>query len=151
MNKALRNYWLDMALFVLLGVNAASLGGAGSGGTAGQPNPAWHVHVISGLLLALACVIHTGLHWGWFRAVVTGKASGRIKLVMNSMVVVMMVAAGASGHMATHSLVTRRFHDLTGAIALLGLFIHVVKHLRWMAAMTKKLVIGRQNGASPTA
>jgi hypothetical protein len=106
MNKVLRNYWLDIALFVVLAVNAASLGGAQSGGLSGQPNVAWHVHVISGILLAVVCIAHIGLHWQWFRAFVTGKARGRINLAMKSMVVVMMILAGASGQMATHSLVT---------------------------------------------
>jgi hypothetical protein len=152
MNKVLRNYWLDIALFVVLAVNAASLGGAQSGGLSGQPNVAWHVHVVSGILLALACAVHIGLHWKWFQAVFTGKARGRINLAMKGMVVVMMILAGASGQMATHSLATRRFHDLTGVLALLGLFIHAVRHLRWMAVATRKLIASsRQENAGISA
>ena len=152
MNKVLRNYWLDIALFVLLGVNAASLGGAQSGTLPGQPNVAWHAHVISGILLALACVVHIGLHGQWFQAVFTGKAGGRIKLGMNSMVMSMTVLAGVSGHAAITSASASRFHELTGAIALLGLFIHAVKHLRWLAAATRKLIASiRQENAGTSA
>ena len=147
MNKALRNFWLDVSLLVLLGVNLATFGGARSGSSVADLNLAGHLHIITGILLMLGCLVHIGLHWRWFQAVLTGKAKGRIKLFMNSMVVVFLLLAGLSGHAAASSLRASRFHSLTGSLALLGLFIHSVKHSRWMANVVKRLIANRQENA----
>lgn len=151
MTKTLRNFWLDIALFALLGVNLATLGEAQAATSAADLSLGGHVHVFSGIFLTLICLVHIGLHWQWFRAVLTGKAQGGIKLFMNSMVTVFMLLAGASGHAALTSTAASRFHGLTGSLALVGLFIHSVKHLRWMASVTKKIIPGRRGNISPTA
>jgi hypothetical protein len=80
----------------------------------------------------------------------TGKVKGKIKLVMNSMVILLILLAGVSGPLAHASSQASRFHSAIGSIAILGLFIHAVKHLRWMASVTKKLIPGRQENASPS-
>jgi len=149
MNKVFRNFWLDVALFALLGVNLAAFGGVRSGSSAADLNLTGHLHIFTGILLLIGCLVHIGLHWRWFQAVLTGKAKGRIKLFMNSMVVVFLLLAGLSGHAAASSMRASRFHSLTGSLALLGLFIHSVKHSRWMANVVKRLIAGRQENANP--
>jgi len=138
MNKTLRNFWLDVALCLLLGLDVAAISVTRpeiAGGHTGL-----HAHVIISIFLTLGCLVHTGLHWQWFRAVLTGKAKGKIKLVMISMVAVMMLLAGLSGHAALTSAAASNFHSFTGSMALIGLFIHGVKHTRWMASMAKRLI-----------
>jgi hypothetical protein len=151
MNKTLCNYRLDMALFVLLVVNAAALGATRRTASAADLSLGGHVHAISGALLALACLVHIRLHWDWLRAVLAGRVRGRIKLFMNGMVTLALLLAGLSGQAALHSAAGDRFHALAGAIALLGLTVHAVKHLRWMASAAKNLVMAGWKAASPTA
>jgi hypothetical protein len=68
------------------------------------------------------------------------------------MVVIMMLLAGLSGHEALTSIATRNFHSFTGSIALIGLSIHGIKHMRWMAGMAKRLIVGgEQKNIIPSA
>jgi hypothetical protein len=69
-------------------------------------------------------------------------SSRKVKLGMNSMVTIMLVLAGISGLAAQASGALGRFHGAVGSIALLGLFIHSVKHLSWMFSTSKKLFTG---------
>jgi len=140
MNKTLRNFWLDVTLFLLLGLDIAAIGITRTE-TAGE-HAGLHAHVIISILLTLGCLTHIVMHWQWFRAVLTGKTKAKIKLSMNSMVVIMMLLAVLSGHAATICSAAAGFHSLTGSIALIGLFIHGVKHSRWMAMTAKKLITG---------
>jgi hypothetical protein len=141
MNRISRNYLLDMALFLLLGINVISLTGTRAESSPGT-SPA---HIISSVLLTLGCLAHIIWHWEWFRAVLTGRIRGKIKLGMNSMVTVMILLAGISGFAAQTSSAMDRFHDAVGSVALLGLIIHSVKHLYWMIATTKRLVNGKES------
>ncbi len=149
MNKTLQNYWLDMALFLTLGLDVFAAIGLPDGQTLGhQLSLAWHIHAISSVLLAVGCLVHILLHLRWFQAVLAGKAKGRIKLVMNSMVTIMLLLAGISGHAAIDSAAASRFHSLTGSFALIGLSIHAIKHTPWMAAVTRRLVSGSRVGST---
>lgn len=141
MNRTIRNYLLDMALFVLLGINIVSLTGTRAGSSSGDSS----AHIISSVLLTLGCLTHIIWHWGWFRAVLTGRIKGKIRLGMNSMVTVMILLASFSGFAAQASSVMDRFHDAVGSVALLGLVIHSVKHLYWMIATTRSLVSGKKS------
>ena len=138
MSKTIRNYCLDVALFLLLGVNVASLVLTHNDPSAGI-SPA---HIASGALLVLLSLVHICMHWRWFRAVLSGKAKGKIKVMMDSLVTILLLLAGLSGPLAAHSTAASQLHNLSGSLALLGLLIHSVKHLSWMAAMTRKLFAG---------
>lgn len=140
MNKTLRNFWLDVFLFLLLGFNISAVMTMPPQLYGVHAGLAWHIHAVTGILMTLGCLIHIGLHWQWFRAVITGKARGRIKLVMNSIVTLMVLLAGLSGHAALVSPAASHFHSLTGSLALIGLFIHGIKHMRWMALTGKRLI-----------
>ncbi len=139
MNKTLRNFWIDIILFVLLVLDIASITLTPRSPTGIHPGFGWHVHIIISILLTVACLVHVTLHWRWFLAVLSGKAKGRVKLIMNSLVVIAMALANLSGHEALTSDAARRLHSLTGAFALIGLFIHTVKHTRWMVLTAKRL------------
>lgn len=139
MNKMLRNFWLDLALYLLLGVNIALVNLTPQPTTNLHPGLGWHVHAVLGIAMTVGCLVHVLWHRGWFYAVLTGKAKGKIKLGMIIMVTVMMVLASLSGHRAMISHVTSSVHSFTGSMALIGLFIHGVKRIRWMALTSNRL------------
>lgn len=149
MNKTLRNFWLNIALYLLLGVNIALVNLTPQASAAAHPGIGWHIHALLGLLLTVGSLIHIIWHWPWIHAVLTGKAKGRIKLGMTTIVAVMMLLASLSGHEAMIS--ASGFHSFTGSMALIGLFIHGVKHIRWMAMVAKRFITGGQKSAVQSA
>ena len=140
MNKTLRNFWLDVALYLLLVVNIALVNLTPPRIAGMHPGLGWHIHAVLGIATTAGCLVHIAWHWQWFRAVLTGKAKGRIKLGMISMVTVMMILAVLSGHEAMTSPATNSFHSFAGSMALIGLFIHSVKHIRWVALTSNRLI-----------
>ncbi len=142
MTKALRNFWLDLALALLLILNIVLLVLPLPIRTRTHISFVGHIHAISGTLMLLLCLIHIGLHWQWFQAVLAGKVNGRIKLVMNSLVAVLMIVAVLSGRAAVAFVFAGRPHGLIGYFVMLGLVVHAVKHTRWMASMIKRLIAG---------
>lgn len=142
MNKVLRDFFLDMGLFLLLGLDIAAVLSMPRGGSGLQATVGWHIHALVGMLLTLGCLIHIGLHARWFPAAARGKARLKIKLGMNSMVAVMLLLAALSGHAALTAASAAGLHRVTGSIALLGLVVHAVKHARWMVLVSKRFVSG---------
>lgn len=142
MNKTLHNFWIDIILFLLLGMDIALVSFTRQTPAGVHPGFGWHVHAAISIFLSLVCVVHMALHWRWFQSVLTGKAKGRMKLIMNSLVVMAMVIANLSGHTMLTAHVASQLHSLTGTFALIGLSIHGIKHMRWMAMTTKRLIVG---------
>jgi hypothetical protein len=149
MNKMTRNFILDIGLLMLLVVNLSTLGGGGSRSSFGVELKS-HLHIISGTGLILVSLVHIALHIPWFRAVVTGKAKGQIKLVMYCMVTSFFLLAFISGLFADTSIAAGRFHRLTGSLVVVGLAHHILKHARWMVFAGKKIIAGRQDNAGTT-
>jgi len=140
MNKTLRNFWLDAALFLLLGLDIAALRITRLEAAGEHLGFGLHAHVIISILLTLGCLVHIGYHWQWFKAVLAGKAKGKIKLIMISTVTIMMLLAGLSGHAALTSTAASNFHSFIGSMTLIGLFIHGVKHMHWMISVARRLL-----------
>lgn len=138
MTKWIRNFLMDAALFLLLGANLMALRGR----QAGLPEGTSTGHIIASLALAAACLVHIVWHWGWFQAVLAGKARGKIKLGMYTMVAGMACLAVASGVFALGAGGTGGFHNAVGFVAMLGMVIHSVKHLPWVVAATRRLAGG---------
>jgi hypothetical protein len=151
MNRTLRNFLLDIALYLLLGVNIALVNLTPRATAETHPGVGWHIHALLGILLTVGCLVHVVWHWRWFQAVLTGKAKGKIKLGMITMVTVVMSLACLSGHEAMTSLAGSSFHSFTGSMALIGLLIHGVKHIRWMAMASKRLITSGQKNAVQSA
>lgn len=146
MNGTFRNFWLDIFLFLLLGADIALVGLPHRTSAAGiQPGSDWHLHAVISILLTLGCLLHILLHWRWFLAVLTGKAKGRMKLIMNSMVAIMLLLAGLSGPTAHLSAAAGNFHDVTGILALLGMSVHGIKHIGWMILTARRLTGGQHH------
>jgi hypothetical protein len=148
MNKTIRNYLLDIALFLLLGIDIAALMGM----RARSSSVTTTVHIIASILLAVGCLIHIVWHWMWFRAALAGKARGKIKFGMLSMVTVMVLLAGISGFAAQASAASSGgLHNAVGPVALLGLLIHSIKRLPWMFSTTRRLITGngQQKASEP--
>jgi hypothetical protein len=141
MNKTIRNFWIDIILFLLLGVDIALVAFTGRESAGTHPGFGWHLHTVISVLLTFGSLLHIALHWQWFQAVLSGKAKGRMKLIMNSLVVIAMLLAGLSGHEVLASNTAGRLHSLTGYFALIGMSVHAIKHTRWMAVMTKRLIV----------
>jgi len=136
--KTLRSFWLNAALFLLLGMDIAMVKITGSETTG--VHTGLHIHVFVNGLLVIGCLIHIGMHWRWYKAVLSGKAKGKTKLIMTGFVTIMMLLAGLSGHAALSSTAASSFHSFTGSMALIGLSIHGIKHLRWMVLTGKRLM-----------
>ncbi len=150
MNKTFRNFWIDIFLFLLLGLDIASITLARQTPVGIHPGFGWHAHAFISILLTSICLIHVVLHWRWFLAVLSGQAKGRMKLIMNSLVVVTMLVANVSGHAMLETNAASQLHSLTGTFALIGLFVHAIKHARWMRVMAKRFVGGtRENAIHP--
>jgi hypothetical protein len=148
MTKVLRNFWLDSVLAALLALNIVLLVLPGPFRARTHLSFVGHLHAILGTLLAISCLIHIGLHWRWFRAVLTGRAKGRVKFVMNSLVAVLMIAAVLSGRVAiVASALASGLHRFVGYFVLLGLLVHTVKHARWLLSVAKRLAIGPEQGS----
>jgi hypothetical protein len=140
MNKTLRNFWLNIILYLLVGANIALVTLSPEVLEGSHPGTGWHLHALLGILMTVGCLVHIVWHWRWFQAVLTGKARGRVRLVMISMITVMLLLAGLSGHEAMTSASASGFHSFTGSMGLIGLFIHGVKRIRWMAMTAKRLI-----------
>jgi hypothetical protein len=136
--KTVRNFWLDVALFLLLGLDIAMVRATGSETTG--IHTGLHIHVLINVLLGIGCLMHITMHWGWYQAVLSGKAKGKTKLIMTSFVMIMMLLAGLSGNVALSSTAASNFHSFTGSMALIGLSIHGIKHIRWMVLTGKRLI-----------
>ena len=139
MNRTLRNFWLDVFLFVLLGMDIALVSLTPRTPAEVHPGLGWHLHALISILLTLGCLMHIVMHWQWFQAVLSGKAKGRMKLIMNGIVVIMMLVANLSGHEVLTSSALRGLHNVTGVIALLGMSVHAIRHTGWMAATARRL------------
>lgn len=144
MNKMLRNFWLDVLLFLLLGLDLALVGLTPRQSMGLHPSLGWHIHILISILLGLGCLVHVIWHRTWFQAVLAGKAKGKVKLVMNSLVILMILLASLSGHEAVASYAANRLHGLTGYLGLIGMVVHGLRHTPWMAMVTKRLVTGGQ-------
>ncbi|MBN2115786.1 MAG: hypothetical protein JW730_04405 [Anaerolineales bacterium] len=152
MNKTSRNFWIDITLFLLLGIDIALVGFPRREAAGIHPGFAWHAHAIISILLTLGCLVHAASHWRWFQAVLTGKAKGRMKLIMNGAVVITMLLANVSGHTVLESGAASRLHSLTGYFALIGLVVHAVKRIHWMAGTAKRFITaGGQENTVPSA
>jgi hypothetical protein len=134
MNRTLRNFRLDIFLYLLLGMNIALIGL----NRRGHLDFGWHIHGAIGTLLTLGCLIHIALHWRCFQAVLAGKAKGKGKLMMQGLITLMMLLASVSGHEAGG------FHSVTGTLALIGLSVHGIRNSRWMVLMAKRLSGGQR-------
>ncbi len=145
MNNVVRNYLLDAALFLLLGLDLVAVLSMPRGAVGHRMSASWHAHALVGIALAVGCFVHILLHRRWFPAAVTsGKGRLVIKLVMDSIVASMLLLAVLSGHAAMTSASAAGLHRVTGWIALLGLVVHTVKHARWMALITKRFISAPQ-------
>ena len=147
MNQLRRNFALDGGLVVLLVVNLFTHEGGGAGSSFGAELMG-HLHIVTGIGLMLASLVHIVLHLPWFRAVVTGKVNGRIKLFMYSMVTAFFILAFFTGLAADASTAAFRLHGLAGSLVVVGLTIHIIKHARWMVFAGKKLITRRREDTS---
>jgi hypothetical protein len=134
MNRTIRNFRLDLFLYVLLGMNIILI----NLNRRGHFGFGWHIHGAIGTLLTLGCLIHIALHWRCFHAVLTGKAKGKGKFMMHSLITLMLVLASISGHEAGG------FHHVAGTIALIGLSAHGIRNSRWMILTAKRLSGGQR-------
>jgi uncharacterized membrane-anchored protein len=135
MNVLKRNFWLDLGLYVLVGLNLATTLTSGS-------HAADAVHLITGILLTVGIGTHMYFHRAWFSGIFTPKNTGRMRIrcLMISMVATFFILAGITGSLSAHipSGQLSSFHMWVGWMALLGLCVHAIKHVRWMPSAANK-------------
>jgi hypothetical protein len=147
MNKAKRNFWLDIVLFLLLLVNFFSLAGAGqSGDMSLETVYLWdNIHTLSGVLLLLGVALHIAWHRKWFWAVLTGKTKGAPKFIANSLTFGLVLFSGMVGFAAGRSGGSAaELHRLTGMLASLSMFVHAALHWRWMLTCARRYLRGAE-------
>ena len=142
MNKIIRNYILNIFLFLLLGIDIALVAFLERQPAGAHPSLGWHVHIFISILLTFGCLLHIGLHWRWYYAVLTGKAKGRMKLITGSLVIILVLLADLSGHTVLTFGPTNRLHSMSGYFALIGMSVHAISRIPWMASVTRRLVHG---------
>jgi hypothetical protein len=148
MNKAKRNFWLDIMLLAFFIVTVVSLLGHHSvGGII--------VHFIAGALMILGSLVHGVWHWDWIKANIlrSSRASGqavRANRRIDLLLLVSFTLCGVSGLLGqvmalipiTHSFLLREglshLHSLSGALMLLLTVPHVRHHAKWLACMARK-------------
>lgn len=148
MNKAKRNFWLDIFLLALFILTIVSL--AGHHSTAGIM-----VHALAGALLSLGSLVHIFWHWGWIKTFILryprniGKAhhaNRRIDLPL----FILFALCGGSGLAAglmeltsvTHLILFREgwshLHGLSGLLMFVLVLLHLGHHVKWLVRMTRK-------------
>jgi hypothetical protein len=150
MNKAKRNFWLDIMLLAFFIVTVASLLGHHSAGGI-------MVHSIAGALMTLGLLVHGVWHWDWIKTNIlstprapgqTVRANRRIDLLLMVLFALCAVSGLLGQVMALtpvtqpHSFLLREglshLHSLSGALMLLLTVPHVRHHAKWLACMARK-------------
>jgi hypothetical protein len=122
----------SILLFVLFAITLMCLVGMIGETGALHPGAGVHFHAFAGFAMTVATFFHMRHHRQWFRAAIMDKRKGRalMRLTMNTLVFILLIAACLSG---PNAMVTRGispFHAVVGSGAALGLFIHCGKRIR---------------------
>ncbi len=151
MNNVRRNFWIDVMLVSTLALTTISLNGPRPEASQEPLAIKTCVHALSAVLMTAGCLFHIVLHRQWLKGVLTGKTKGRmrIKVIMSSAVSVFALLACTSGYVEISSPQISVFHHVTGMFALLGLFVHTIRHLPWMVRQAKRPALGSQMAAEP--
>jgi hypothetical protein len=155
MNKAKKNFWLDVILLLLFTTTVGSLLGHHTAGGI-------MVHSIAGALMILGSLVHVAWHWDRIKANIlstsrtpgraqppsgkTVRANRRIDLLLMALFVLCGVSGLLGQVMAlipiTHSFLLREglshLHSLSGTLMLLLTVPHVRHHAKWLACMARK-------------
>ena len=144
MKKGTQNVWVDLGLFMLLGVTilAAMI----------EIFIPWFVHVFLGLLLSAGALIHVALHWEWvkhaFERFGTLPAPVRTNFLLNLALFLAYSAAGAMGLIARSFIFMGPLRHFLGFFHVLLVFgvlilqtIHLARHWKWVT-MTAKRALG---------
>jgi hypothetical protein len=149
MKTMTRNFWIDLVLLLLFCLTTVFLFGGGPKTTTEYRNVVRHVHAFFGIMLILVSFVHIWCHRRWIGAAATGKLHGkRVKVFMYCLAAVLMVLAFFTGHVAMGFENGTGSHRVVGYAVLIGLSVHVLKHLRWMAMTARRLVTPRTRPAS---
>lgn len=142
MKTTTRNFWTDLVLLVFYCLTIALLFTGGSNPTAAERAAMQHAHAFSGIVLILSSFVHIWQHRQWIGAAATGRLHGkRVKLLMYCLAAVLMVLAFFTGDAGMRLEHVPGWHSAVGYILLAGLFVHIVKHVRWMVTTAKRLVV----------
>lgn len=139
MNRTVRNFWLDVCLFLLLGLDIVLVILSPRTPPGRHPGFGWHAHAFISALLTFGCLTHIVMHWSWFQAVLAGKTKSRAALIKNGIVTLMLLIAFLSGRAVLASSAAGGLHNVTGFIAMIGMSMHGIRHARWMIVTAKRL------------
>jgi hypothetical protein len=144
MNKKQSKARMNVFLFVLLALTVICLGDMIFTANAPQPGMGVHFHALCGFIMTGASFFHILHHHKWIMAAMKGKLKGRalIALLMNTMVFVLMILACTSGHEAMEAPGISIFHAVVGSFAILGLFIHSIRHIRRVVKTPTRKITG---------
>ena len=173
MNRNLKNFWLDVVLFVAFVVvivssfaldsDAADLGRWGLG------RSFWlTVHAIAGLAMLVGSGLHLGWHWDWVKAALkpgggTRSRSMRRNRMIDVLLFISLIAVSFTGlilwpmaarvagdHLSAVTLrIARPYHGLASLHALSAIVItilaaaHLAFHWKWIASTVRRCMATR--------
>lgn len=142
MKTTTRNFWTDLLLLAFYTLTVAPLFTLGANPTAAERGGMQYAHAFSGIVLILTSFVHIWQHRQWIWAAARGKIHGkRVKLLMYCLATVLMVLAFFTGDAGMDLDHVPKSHSIVGYTLLAGLFVHIVKHLRWMTTTARRLVV----------
>ncbi|MBN1122107.1 MAG: hypothetical protein JXJ17_13590 [Anaerolineae bacterium] len=141
-NSRRRNYWIDVALFVLMLITFFSLAGHRGADVPGGQSV---VHCIAGAALFILAVRHLGSHIDWIRKVYTTRRKDlprkvRTRRRNDLLLFIWITACGASGlvmWISGYNEVLSHLHKITGVLASFTMLLHVGYHARWLVRATR--------------
>jgi len=156
MNKNVRNFWLDWAMFIVFSITVVSgfllwlvIPRSDNSAFAGIGRAVWLAfHVGSGLIGLLGVIIHIVWHWCWLKALRgrslrTLKKSVLANRVVDRITWIAFIAANIFGMLAwllSASLpaeaikIFDRFHVAASIAWLVFLATHLVLHQKWIVS-----------------
>ena len=141
MKKGTLNVWVDLGLFILLGVTILT--------AIVEIFIPWFVHVFLGLLLSAGALFHVSLHWAWikhaFERLDTLPAQVRTNFLLNLALFMAYSMAGLMGLIARSFIFMGPLRHFLGFFHVLLVFgvltlqtIHLARHWKWVSITLKR-------------
>jgi hypothetical protein len=112
----------------------------------------YYVHVVSGVAMATAIIIHLVLHWNWvvdgsrklLRGTISGLGRTRLNYTVDMFIAAMFTISVTSGAilMTSNAEAVVKTHGLSSWLFVLGVVLHLRLHWRWIVAMSRELIRG---------
>lgn len=144
MAKNKTNFWVDIALLVLLAATILSF--------TQEIFTHSFMHVILGLVLSSSALLHIILHWNWIKIAFERfnrlPHQPRTNALLNLALFCSYFLCGSMG-LTFRALLTMHplhvllgwFHALLAILAITLQVVHIVRHWKWLTATSRRMII----------